>query len=137
METKIIQEKENPLFSRKEVHVLVKDEITPSKEASKEIVAKEFKADKELIRIRKIDSRFGAKEFTIIADIYSSPEEFSRVVKKTKQEIKAEEEARKAAEEARIAEEEAKKAAEEAAKAEAEKPAEESEEPKEEEAKAE
>jgi ribosomal protein S24E len=127
METKVLEQKENPLFSRKEVHVLVKDELTPSKEEARKIVGDEFKADPSLVRIRKIDAKFGVKEFVIIADVYDSAEEFKRIVKKTKQEIKAEEEARKAEEEARRAEEEAKKAAEEAAKAEAEAPVEEAE----------
>jgi len=118
METKLLQTTENPLFSRKEVQLMIKDSITPSKEVAMEVVAKELKSKPELVRIRKIDAKFGSNEFVVIADVYSSQEEFKRVVKKTKQEIKAEEEKRKA-------EEEARKAAEEAAKVQAEAPEEE------------
>ena len=118
-------ENKNPLFSRNEVVLEIEHETVPSNVDSVQLVSKEFGADPALTRIRKIDSKFGSRNFKIVADIYDSKEEFSRVVKKTKQEIEAE----KKAEEERIAKEkeeaEAKKAEEEAAKAEAEKPAEE------------
>lgn len=121
MKTTIIQEKKNDLFSRNEVKVSVEDMVTPSMEDARKIVADAFKADVALVRVRKVDSQFGSRVFTIIADIYDSAEEFNRIVNKTKQEIEAE---KKAIAEAKAAEE-AKKAEEEAAKAEAEKPAEE------------
>lgn len=145
MEIKIVKEQENPLFSRKEVHVSVEDMITPSLLEARKIVAEQLKSDEALVRVRKIDTRFGSRVFTIIADIYDSVEEFNRVVKKTKQEVeaekkaiadakaaeaeaeKAEEEAKAAAEEAKAAEAEAKKAKEEAPKEEAEAPKEEAE----------
>lgn len=117
METKVILEKENPLFSRKEVQLEVEQQVTPSTEEAKEVLVKQFGADKDLIRIRTISSRFGTNVFVISADLYKSKEDFNRIVKKTKQEIKAEEEARKAAIEAKKAEEEARKAEEEAKKA--------------------
>ncbi|MDA3836734.1 MAG: hypothetical protein PF542_03870 [Nanoarchaeota archaeon] len=132
MKKEIISQNENSLFSRKEVQVAITAELTPSTAESRNIIAKEFKTEADLVRIRKIDSKFGSKTFTIIADIYKSQEEFNRVVKKTKQELKAIEEAKKAAEEAakeaaevKKAEAEAKKAEKEAAKVESETPAEE------------
>ena len=136
MEIKIVKELENPLFSRKEVHVSVEDALTPSLIEARKIVAEQFKSDEALVRVRKVDTRFGSKVFTIIADIYSSVEEFNRVVKKTKQEVEAEKkaiaeakaaeaEAIKAAEEAKIAAEEAKEAAKAAKEAPAEEVAEE------------
>lgn len=124
MEINIVKEQENPLFSRKEVHVSVEDTLTPSLIDARKIVAEQFKSDEALVRVRKVDTRFGSKVFTIIADIYDSIEEFNRVVKKTKQEVEAEKKAiadAKAAEaEAKKAEEEAKAAAKEAKAAEAE-----------------
>jgi len=125
MEIKIVETKENPLFSRTEVKVSVEDSITPSLIDARKIVAEQLKSEESLVRIRKIDTRFGSKVFTIIADVYSSTLEFNRVVKKTKQEVEAEkkliaeakaaeEEARKAKEEAKIAAEEAKAVKEEA-----------------------
>ena len=117
METKVILEKENPLFSRKEVQLEVEQQITPSTDEAKDVLVKQFGVDKDLIRIRAIRSRFGTSVFVISADLYKSKEDFNRIVKKTKQEIKAEEDARKAAIEAKKAEEEARKAEEEAKKA--------------------
>ncbi len=125
MKVDIIDEKKNELFSRKEVVVKVETDVIPSKEEANKIIADKFSSDAELIRIIKIEGKFGVRSFTIFADIYDSKEEFFRVVKKTKQEIdaekKAEEEKLKAEAEAK----EAEKAAAEAAKVEEEKPAEE------------
>jgi len=118
IEIKIIEEKVNALFSRKEVKLEVKAEVVPSHDEAKKIVAKKFSCDEAVIRIRKIEARFGVQSFIIIADIYDSKEEFLRVVKKTKQEIDAEKKAEgeklKAEIEAReIAKAEAEKSAEE------------------------
>ena len=116
MEINVIQEKANPLFSRKEVHVTVADSLTPSLTDARKIVAEQFSVDENLVRVRTVDSRFGSQTFTIIADIYDSLEEFNRIVKKTKQEVDAE---KKAEAEAREAEAEARKAEAEAKAAEA------------------
>lgn len=112
----ILEEKHNPLFKRKEVILEVVHDSVPSQLQAEEIVSKKFNCNHSLVRIRKIDSRFGSNNFSIIADIYDSKDEFDRIVKKTKQEIEAE---KKAEEErqAKIAEE---KALQEAAKAQAE-----------------
>jgi len=122
MEVNIIKEQKNPLFSRREVHISVEDMLTPSLINAKRIVSEQFKSDESLVRIRKINTSFGSKIFTIVADIYDSLEEFNRVVKKTKQEVEAE---KKAVADTKAAEEEAKAAAEEANKAKEEAPAEE------------
>lgn len=122
MKTLSKEQKENPLFSRKEVVLQVQAEVVPSIVESKKIVAKEFSSKEDVVRIRKISGKFGAHIFSIVADVYDSLEEFNRVVKKTKQEVDAE---KKAIEEKEKAEAEAKlvKAQEEAAKkAEKEKP---------------
>jgi ribosomal protein S24E len=118
---KVIEEKQNPLFKRKEVSLEVTQETVPSNDEARKIVCSEFKCDNSLVRIRKIDSKFGSSCFNVIADIYDSKEEFDRIVKKTKQEVEAE----KKAEEEKLAKEAEEKAAAEAAKTEAEKPVEE------------
>ena len=114
MEIKIIEEKKNALFSRREVKVEIKVQVTPSKEETKKIIADKFKVDENLIRIRDILGKFGISLFTVRADIYDSVEEFNRIVKKTKQEIEAE---KKILEEKKKAEEEKLKAIEEEKKA--------------------
>lgn len=125
MEINVIQEKDNPLFSRKEIKLAVAADVTPSMAEAKKIVAEKYSSDEDLIRVREVQGKFGSSVFSVVADIYSSKEEFNRIVKKTKQELKAEEEAKKAAFEAKKAEKEAKKAEEEAKKVEAEAPKEE------------
>jgi ribosomal protein S24E len=115
MKSKIISQFDNKLFSRNELVLEVEADVVPSKEEVKEFISKEFSCDKDLIRVREIKGKFGVRVFKVVADIYSSKEEFDRIVKKTKQEIEAE---KKAEEERLKAEEEARKAAEEAKKAE-------------------
>jgi ribosomal protein S24E len=114
MEIKIIEEKMNPLFSRKEVKLEVKTEIVPSQDEAKKIIADKFSCNEEFVRLRKIDARYGVQSFTIIADIYDSKEEFLRVVKKTKQEIDAEKKAEEEKLKAELEVKEAAKAAKEA-----------------------
>lgn len=128
MKIKIINQIDNPLFSRKQVQLEISAQTIPSTIESQEIVAKEFKSKPNLVRIRDIKGKFGMTTFTINADVYDSAEEFKRIVKRTKKEIEAEKKAQeeriaKIAEEKKAKEEE-KKAAEEAKKA-IEQPAEE------------
>lgn len=124
MEIKILEEKQNPLFARKELKISVGERITPSKEALKKAVSEKLSVDESLVRVIDIIGKFGSQEFVANVDVYETIEEFMRIVKKTKQEIeaekKAEEERLKAEEEARKAEEEAKKAEEDAKNAESE-----------------
>jgi ribosomal protein S24E len=133
----IIKENKNPLFKRREVGIKFDYSSVPSHSEAKKMISERFNCKEELIRIKKIDSKFGSKEFTILANIYDSIEEFNRVVKKTKQEIDAEKKAKEERKAKEAEEKEAKKAAEEAAKAEAEKPEESVEEKEESEEKAE
>jgi len=120
MKSEILNEIENKLFSRKEVTLKVNADIPPSKEKAIEIVAEQFKVKSNCVRIRKIDSRFGSRNFLIIADIYDSEDEFKRIVRKTKKEIedeiKKEEAKKKEIEEQKKAEEEKAKEAQESSK---------------------
>ena len=111
---KILKDEKNLLFPRKEVEILVEADVTPSMIEAKEIVKNKFSCDENVIRIIKVDSKFGSREFLIIADIYDSVDDFNNLVKKTKKEL---EEEKKAIEAAKAAEEERK--AKEASEAEA------------------
>lgn len=109
-----ISEKENHLFSRKELEFEIKAQVVPSHEEVKKLLHEKFSFNPELVRIHKISGKFGSKVFHVLLDVYSSKKEFDRVVKKTKQEKekekKALEEKMKAEYEARKAEKEKKKA---------------------------
>lgn len=90
MKTEIINQTENPLFSRKEVTLNVTNNLTPSKVEAVKLIAEKVGGDESLVRIRKISSKFGSNVFTIVADVYKNKEEYARIVKKTKKEIEAE-----------------------------------------------
>lgn len=113
MKVDIIEEKQNPLFNRKEIILEVESDVTPSLSESEKIISEKFKAEPEAFKIKKIEGKFGSRTFKISANVYPSKGEKEEIEVKTKQEKEAEakalEEAKKAAEEAKKAEEEAKK----------------------------
>ena len=71
----IIEERENPLFKRKEVKFSVDAEITPSRAEVSRFVAGKFSSPAENIKIKNIFGKFGSKIFTITANIYDSEED--------------------------------------------------------------
>ncbi len=114
MEIKITEQKESPLFDRKEITATVATSTSPSKDEVKEELSKKFSVGKDAIRIKQIDGNFGSEEFTITANVYPSKDMLEGIEHKSKKEIEQENKI-----------EEMKKKAEEEAKAAAEKPAEE------------
>ena len=109
----ITEEKQNPLFDRKEVVVTVENESAPSKKDVLEILAKQFSVEESAIKLKNISSKFGSSVFTIYANIYPSKDEKEKVEYKTKKEKEEE----KKLEEERLKAEQEAKAAEEAEKA--------------------
>lgn len=87
MNLKILQERDNRLFNRKEVKATVTSEITPSRVHILELLSKKFSAPSENIKIKGIKGNFGKKDFSIEANIYSSAEEKNIVEIKKKKEI--------------------------------------------------
>lgn len=83
-----INEKENPLFSRKEVIIKIKEKSVPSHADTEKIISEKFSTNPESIKVKKIDARFGSDEFIISAFIYSSPEEKNKIEPKPKQKAK-------------------------------------------------
>ncbi len=75
MSFKIIYEKENHLFSRKEVLVEIKKEISPKKSEIEILLGTKFSSSPEAIKVNKIFSKFGSDIFTIQARIYKSKED--------------------------------------------------------------
>ena len=129
MEIKILEEKENQLFNRKELQLEIESVATPSHVEIQKLISEKFSVDSEKIKINKIEGKFGSQKFLIIVKIYNSKEDKDNFEIKTKKQREAEkkeaeENAKKAADEKKKAEEE-KAAAEEAAKTEDEKPVEE------------
>ena len=121
MKTKVLQETENKLFSRKEINLEIdhKNAQTPSRAELYKFMSVKFKAPAEQIVMKKMKTGFGSNKSVLKVYIYDNAEVISKIENKhfTARREKAFEAEKKAAEEA-----EAKKAEEKAA---AEAPAEE------------
>jgi len=90
----ILNQKENPMFSRKEIEINLETDITPKITEAEEFVSKEFSANPESVKIKKIKGKFGSNNFIITANIYSSKENKDKIepkLKKGKGEIVREE----------------------------------------------
>ncbi len=83
---KIIEEKENLLFNRKEIKGITESEITPSRAETLEVLSKKFKVPIENIKIKKIVGKFGSKTFNVEANIYSSEQDKEDIELKKKKE---------------------------------------------------
>ncbi len=88
---KILEQKENPLFNRKEIEIIIETSIAPKIQEAKEFIAKEFSSDAENIKVKKIKGRFGSNNFIITANIYGSREDKEKTEPKSKKEKKFEE----------------------------------------------
>ena len=88
---KIISQRENPLFNRKEIEINIETSIAPRISDTETFIAKEFSTNNENVKIKKIKGRFGSTNFTITANIYNSKEDKDSIEPKSKKEKKAEE----------------------------------------------
>ena len=86
---KILKQRENPLFSRKEVEISVETNVAPKIKEAEEFVSKEFSSNADNVKITKIKGRFGSKKFIITAKIYASKEDKDKIEPKSKKEKKA------------------------------------------------
>jgi ribosomal protein S24E len=72
METKILNQIENPLFSRKEITFEIISDITPNYADTEKFIAEKFKSSADKIKINHIKGKFGIKKFIVSASIYDS-----------------------------------------------------------------
>ena len=86
MTLKILEEKHNLLFKRKEIKATLESEITPSRAHVLDLLAKKFDVSPENIKIKGIKGNFGIKRFSIGANIYHSKDEKNIVKLKKKKE---------------------------------------------------
>ncbi|MEX2017493.1 MAG: hypothetical protein WD876_03395 [Candidatus Pacearchaeota archaeon] len=84
MPLKIISEKENSLFSRKEIVAEIIGESTPKKTEVETLLAQKFSSIPDAIKIDRILSKFGSNNFVIHAKIYNSKEEKENIEPKIK-----------------------------------------------------
>jgi len=132
MKIEITEKKDNPLLSRQEIKgSLTFNTATPSNDELHANLAKQLNVDKELIKIKKIGTHYGASKADFLVFVYISKEELEKIEPAPKKWLEKQE---KKAEAAKKKQEEAAKPKEEAPKEEKaeEKPAEKSKEEKEE-----
>jgi ribosomal protein S24E len=86
MNIKIREQRDNMLYRRKELKIDVETDTTPGRESAKNLVCDAVGCkDAHLVRIIKIDSKFGENVFTIVAEVYDSLDdlkEYSPTLKK-------------------------------------------------------
>ncbi len=85
---KILKQRENPLFNRKEIEVSIEANVAPKMQETEEFIAKEFSTNHENVKVKKIKGRFGSTNFTITANIYHSKEDKDKIEPKSKKEKK-------------------------------------------------
>lgn len=79
MDFKIIEEKKNGLFGRREVTAEVEADSSPSKADVQKLISEKMSVPEENIVLKKIGSKFGSSTFTINAFVYKSAEEKNKV----------------------------------------------------------
>ncbi|MDO8622865.1 MAG: hypothetical protein Q7R52_01355 [archaeon] len=87
-QVQILEQKENPLFKRKEIKVIVKSPSTPSFVESSKFISEKFSAPEDNITVKKIQGKFGRGTFLIEANIYSSKSEKDKIEPKPKEKKK-------------------------------------------------
>lgn len=87
---KVIEDKQNEFFKRKEVKVIVGAGKNPSTPEASKLIADEFKASEENIAIQSVKGKFGRNTFLIVANIYNSKEDKEKMAFKTRKQRKQE-----------------------------------------------
>jgi ribosomal protein S24E len=82
---KILKQRENPLFNRKEIEINIETNIAPKTSEAEAFIAKEFSSSAENIKVKKIKGRFGSNNFIITANIYYSKEDKDKIEKSKKE----------------------------------------------------
>lgn len=71
---KIISEKKNLLFKRKEAEVEIESHSSVKKSDAEKIIAQKFSTTEDCVAVKKIFGNFGSNIFYIVAFIYDSKE---------------------------------------------------------------
>ena len=83
---KIISQKENPLFKRKEIEAEFVSEISPKREELAKLVAHKFSSSADAVMIKRVGGKFGSKTFSLSANIYPDKQTKNSVELKKKKE---------------------------------------------------
>jgi len=85
MNSKILVEKQNPLFKRREIQIIMESPVSPSIKEAEKIVSEKTSSPEENIMVKKVDGKFGRTTFVISANIYKSKEEKDKIEPKPKE----------------------------------------------------
>jgi small subunit ribosomal protein S24e len=100
MEIKIIEQKDKPVLSRKEIIAEISfTGKTPSNEEVRKKIAEESKADEELVVVKNIYTEFGLTKAKVNAYVYNSKEKLESIEPKKKEKTKPGQQAETKAEE--------------------------------------
>jgi len=107
MNLKILEQKDEPLLSRKDItaEVIFDSSVTPSNAEVKKNIASQTKSDEKLVVVKKIDAAFGATKAVVRAYVYTSEKEMTVIEPKDKKAEAAKAEAAKKEAAAKPAEE--------------------------------
>lgn len=85
-----VKEKENKLFNRKEIIMIVEAATVPKTSEALTEVAKKFSVHEDCVKINGVYGKFGVQSFEIKANVYHSKQDKDKIERKTKKEIEAE-----------------------------------------------
>ncbi|MEX0933023.1 MAG: hypothetical protein WDZ77_02925 [Candidatus Pacearchaeota archaeon] len=98
-EVTIKNERENPLFKRREITFQIEEAKTPSRLEVVNLASEKFSCPKESIKIKNIGGKFGSNVFDVDLYIYNSEEEKNLIEMKKKKDEAVKEALSKPAEE--------------------------------------
>lgn len=81
---KILDDKVNHVFNRKEIKASIEAEKVPSKQEVEKMLSEKFSAHADCIAIKSLKGKFGSHDFKIIANIYHSKEDKEKTEPKPK-----------------------------------------------------
>ncbi|MCX6747280.1 MAG: hypothetical protein NTU63_04075 [Candidatus Pacearchaeota archaeon] len=85
-EYKILEERENPIFKRKELKISIMSNVAPKIQEVESFLSEKLSTQQENIKIKKIKGRFGSYNFVIFANVYASKEDKEKTEPKSKKE---------------------------------------------------
>jgi len=80
MNLELLKERETPLLSRKRITLMMDFKgTTPSRNIVKNEIATKLKADKKLVVVKHIYTRYGAQKAKVIAHVYTNEKDMKKI----------------------------------------------------------
>jgi ribosomal protein S24E len=85
---KVLNDKKNPLFKRRELELEIESMVIPSKSDIQKRISEDFSSPEENIFVKSIKGKFGSRILKIFAFIYDSKEIKESIEFKKKKKLK-------------------------------------------------